>query len=51
MNLKDRLPAMSDAERLQLLGSDGMLVKRPIIVNANTVLVGFRPEEWEESLR
>ncbi|WP_369341785.1 arsenate reductase family protein [Bifidobacterium fermentum] len=50
LNLKDRLPEMSSDEALELLGSDGMLVKRPIVVNANKVLVGFRPAQWQEAL-
>lgn len=48
--LKDRLPALSEAEQLRLLASDGMLVKRPILVGSGFVLVGFRPKEWEEAL-
>lgn len=48
MELKDKLPAMSEDEQLQLLSTDGMLVKRPIIVTENTVLTGFRPAEWEK---
>ena len=51
MNLKDRLPAMSDEEMLELLAGDGMLVKRPILVGEGFVLVGFRMEEWEQSLK
>ena len=47
MNLKDRLPAMSEEEQLRLLATDGMLVKRPIIVDGETVLTGFREAEWE----
>lgn len=47
MKLKDRLPEMTEEEQLQLLGSDGMLVKRPIVVDGDTVLVGFREKEWE----
>ena len=47
MNLKDRLPAMSEDEQLRLLATDGMLVKRPIIVDGKTVLTGFREAEWE----
>ena len=47
MNLKDRLPAMSEDEQLSLLATDGMLVKRPIIVDGETVLTGFREAEWE----
>ena len=51
MQLKDKLPNMSEEEQRQLLGTDGMLVKRPLIVKEDTVLVGFRAAEWEEKLR
>ena len=51
MKLKDRLPEMSEEEQLQLMGTDGMLVKRPIVVDGDTVLVGFREKEWEILLR
>ena len=47
MQLKDRLPHMTEEEQLQLLASDGMLVKRPIVVRDNTVLVGFRESDWQ----
>ena len=47
LELKDKLPAMSDDEMLKLLSSDGMLVKRPILVTDNAVLVGFKESEWE----
>lgn len=50
MQLKDRLPAMSEDEQLQMLARDGMLVKRPILVKGDTVLVGFRESEWEQAL-
>lgn len=50
MQLKDRLPAMSEDEQLQLLAQDGMLVKRPIVVKGDAVLVGFRESEWEQAL-
>lgn len=50
MGLKDKLPQMSEQEQLELLGSDGMLVKRPLLVGENTVLVGFQEARWEESL-
>ena len=50
LNLKDKLKTMSDEEKLDLLASDGMLVKRPILVNDNTVLVGFKEEEWAKIL-
>ncbi|MBR5496438.1 MAG: arsenate reductase family protein [Clostridia bacterium] len=48
MELKDKLPLMSDDEMLTLLATDGMLVKRPIIVGDDIILVGFRPQEWEK---
>ncbi len=50
LGLKDRLPTMTDDEKFELLSTNGMLVKRPIIVNGNTVLVGFKAAEWEEKL-
>lgn len=51
MNLKDKLPAMSEEAQLQLLATDGMLVKRPIVVDGETVLVGFKPDAWEAALQ
>ncbi len=51
MNLKERLSAMSEEEKLALLASDGMLVKRPVLVGDDFVLVGFKEKEWEEKLR
>ena len=50
MNLKDRLPEMSEDEQLKLLASDGMLVKRPLIITDKAILTGFREKEWEEKL-
>ena len=50
MKLKDRLPSMSEEEQFALLATDGMLVKRPILVDGGKVLVGFREKEWEEKL-
>ena len=50
LSLKDKLPAMSEEEQLDLLSSDGMLVKRPILVGDGFVLVGFREGEWEAKL-
>ena len=47
MNLKDKLPQMTEEEMLRLLSTDGMLVKRPIAVDGNKVLVGFKESEWE----
>ncbi len=50
MQLKDKLPEMSEEEQLKLLATNGMLVKRPIIVDETGVLVGFKETEWEERL-
>ncbi len=50
LSLKDRLPAMSEEEQLMLLSTDGMLVKRPLLVGDGFVLIGFRQGEWEEKL-
>ena len=50
MNLKDRLKDMSEGEQLELLASDGMLVKRPVLVGDDFVLVGFKESQWEEAL-
>ena len=49
--LKDKLPAMSEEEQIALLATDGMLVKRPILVGGDCVLTGFRQKEWEEKLK
>ena len=46
MNLKDRLPGMSEEEQLQLLATDGMLVKRPILVTGKGITTGFKEAEW-----
>lgn len=50
LSLKEKLPSMSEEEQLKLLSSDGMLVKRPLIITENDVLVGFKEKEWEEKL-
>lgn len=50
MNLKEKLPEMNENEQLQLLSTDGMLVKRPIIVSDDIVLVGFKEDEWKKLL-
>lgn len=50
MKLKDRLPGMDEEEQLKLLATDGMLVKRPLVVDGNVVLTGFKEGEWEEKL-
>ena len=51
LGLKDKLPGMSREEQLHLLASDGMLVKRPILVTGDTVLVGFKEKDWEKLLK
>lgn len=51
MGLKDKLDTMSQEEQLKLLATDGMLVKRPLIISDNTILTGFRQKEWEEKLK
>lgn len=50
MNLKERLETMTEEQQLELLATNGMLVKRPIIIKDNTVLVGFKIKEWEDKL-
>ena len=51
LGLKDKLPGLSREEQLALLASDGMLVKRPILVTGDTVLVGFKEKDWEKLLQ
>lgn len=51
MNLKERLPQMTQEEQLRLLASDGMLVKRPILVTEDKVLTGFKADQWEKLLQ
>ena len=48
--LKDKLEDMSEAEKIKLLSTDGMLVKRPILVGEDRILVGFKEEEWKASV-
>jgi arsenate reductase len=50
MKLKDKLSTMSEDAQLKLLATDGMLVKRPLVVKGDTVLVGFKEAEWTEKL-
>lgn len=50
MQLKDKLPAMSEEEQIRLLADDGMLVKRPLLIGDDFVLVGFKEEPWKEAL-
>ena len=51
LQLKDKLPTMSEEEQLALLATDGMLVKRPLLVGEDFVLTGFRQADWEEKLK
>lgn len=51
LNLKNRLASMSEEEQLEILATDGMLVKRPLLVKDNLVLVGFKEEEWKEKVQ
>ena len=50
LNLKEKLPAMSEEEQFKLLASDGMLVKRPLLIGDDFVLVGFKEDEWQARL-
>lgn len=50
MNLKEKLPQMSEQEKLELLATDGMLIKRPLLIAENGVLTGFKVSAWEELL-
>ena len=50
LNLKEKLPAMSEEEQFKLLASDGMLVKRPLLIGDGFVLVGFKEDEWQARL-
>lgn len=49
-NLKDKLPGMSEEEQINLLATNGKLVKRPLLITDETVLVGFNQEEWEKQI-
>ena len=48
LNLKEKLPNMTDEEKIDILSTDGMLVKRPLIITDDLILVGFREKEWEQ---
>lgn len=50
LKLKERLPVMSNEEKIQLLASDGMLIKRPLLITQEKIYVGFKEKEWEELL-
>lgn len=51
LGLKDKLPTMSEEEQLALLATDGMLVKRPLVVGEDFVLTGFKQAEWEQTIK
>lgn len=51
MKLKDKLPGMSEEEQYELLATDGMLVKRPLVIGKDFVLIGFKEAEWNEKLK
>lgn len=50
LGLKDKLPTMSEDDQLHLLATDGMLVKRPLVIAGEKILTGFREKEWEKAL-
>lgn len=50
MNLKERLKQLTDEEKIKILSKDGMLVKRPLLITEDKILVGFKEKEWEELL-
>lgn len=51
LGLKDKLPAMTEEEQIALLASDGMLVKRPLLIGDGVLLVGFKEDQWKEALQ
>ena len=51
LGLKDKLPNMTEKEQLNLLGTDGMLVKRPLVIGDDFVLIGFKEPQWAEKLK
>ena len=51
LNLKEKLLNMTDDEKIKLLASDGMLIKRPLLITNDTILTGFKEEEWKETLK
>ena len=51
LNLKEKLINMTDEEKIKLLSSDGMLIKRPLVITENKILTGFREKEWKETFR
>lgn len=51
LNLKEKLINMTDEEKIKLLSSDGMLIKRPLVITENKILTGFKEEEWKENFK
>lgn len=51
MNLKDKLPTMSDDEKISLLATNGMLVKRPLLIGDDFILIGFKIDEWNKYVK
>lgn len=51
LNLKEKLPLMTEEEQLELLATDGMLIKRPLWISSNIILTGFKQEEWEKMVK
>ena len=51
LKLKDKLATMSDKEKIKLLASDGMLIKRPILISEKGILIGFKEDKWAEALK
>lgn len=51
LKLKEKLPTMTEEEQYELLASDGMLVKRPVVVTEDVILLGFKEENWKEALK
>lgn len=51
LGLKDRLPEMTEEEQIELLATDGMLVKRPLVIGDDFVLVGFKEEQWGNTIK
>ena len=51
LNLKEKLADMEDEEKIELLSSDGMIVKRPLLITEKEILIGFKEQEWNEELR
>ncbi len=51
LNLKEKLPNMTDAEKLEILSSDGMLIKRPILITDSKLYLGFKEQQWQELLQ